>query len=209
MKIAGIILFISLLNTAILYAQIKEGSSGSNEALTPLVLADINEEAQRKVTAFENYLITITDKTKSAQERNEAINTTVGLFLDEEQLVEVSYPNPDGSCCAKTHRKIRDYLNRLRVKPTDVNIKFTDLKMTSDFKLKNIDETHYIATITFWQDFEEKDLQGNVIQKDRTKKDIEIHCSIVRAKVATANGYQEETNVKLGKITVAETLMGK
>ena len=79
--------------------------------LSETQLADFKDKALRKTKALSNYISTIGDKTKDETQRNKAIDLAVGLFMSEDNLVEVSSLN------RKENRrfKIRDYLNKIKM----------------------------------------------------------------------------------------------
>jgi len=195
-----------------IYAQHVEASAAEMSGLSSKVLEDIVAESLRKVNLLETNIATICNKKKSYAERMGAIELALALFLDESKTMEISYSYYEGGiekCCKTLKKSIRSYLNRLLDKPTEVNIKYDEIEVnggTSTFD--KVDANTYKGSITFWQNYTEKNANGNDY-KDKTKKEIEIILKILKQKLPDGAGFKESYDVRLGSISVKETITKK
>ncbi|MCO5247708.1 MAG: hypothetical protein M9887_01995 [Chitinophagales bacterium] len=137
----------------------KKEANNSDEKTNSLVLTDeqkenFKKEAANAIEDLMGLINKIGDPQYSNQERNDAINSAVALFLDESKTVEVtSIKTPN----AKAYHKIRAYLNRIKMVVYNYkSVKYTayDIGFASDFK-KGTDGNYY-AEATFCQLFQAK-----------------------------------------------------
>lgn len=189
-----ILLMLCFLSTTAVKAQ----EVGEEEKLTPAQLEAFKKEASKKINALSNYISIISDKSVDQPIRQKSIELAVKLFLDKNQLVQVSSKNRD----AIRSFKIGEYLNRLRVLPySRVEIEWYDITYVSDFRYGS--DGKYYAVATVFQKFRGYSSEGQLIYEDITQKDIEITVGKQVKKV----GDQEykEWDVLLRQISVLET----
>ncbi len=189
-----ILLVFCFLSTAVVKAQ----EVGEEDKLTPAQLEAFKKEASKKINALSNYISIISDKSIDQPIRQKSIELAVKLFLDKNQLVQVSSKNRD----AIRSFKIGEYLNRLRVLPySRVEIEWYDITYVSDFRYGS--DGKYYAVATVFQKFRGYSSEGQLIYEDITQKDIEITVGKQVKKV----GDQEykEWDVLLRQISVLET----
>ena len=188
------LLMLCFLSTTVVKAQ----EAGEVDRLTPEQLEAFKKEASKKINALSNYISIISDKSIDQPIRQKSIELAVKLFLDKNQLVQVSSKNRD----AIRSFKIGEYLNRLRVLPySRVEIEWYDITYVSDFRYGS--DGKYYAVATVFQKFRGYSSEGQLIYEDITQKDIEITVGKQVKKV----GDQEykEWDVLLRQISVLET----
>lgn len=169
-----------------------------NVKLSADQLEAFREEADRKTHNLSNYIAIIADKTKDQEIRIKAMNLAVKLFIDENQIVQVSSKNRNS---IKSY-KITQYLNRLRVLPyTKVTIQWYDINFIGDFKYGT--DGKYYAVATIFQKFEGFSSEGKIIYEDITKKDIELVLNNQTKQIGDKK--VKEWDVLLGQISVLET----
>lgn len=188
--------------TLLLFAMLSIGFAYAQEAgedkLTPEQLEAFKKEASKKINALSNYISIISDKSIDQAIRQKSIELAVKLFLDKNQLVQVSSKNRD----AIRSFKIGEYLNRVRVLPySRVEIEWYDITYVSDFRYGS--DGKYYAVATVFQKFRGYSSEGQLIYEDITQKDIEITVGKHVKKI----GDQEykEWDVLLRQISVLET----
>lgn len=156
------------------------------------------DEASRKTHNLSNYISIIADKSKNPEIRTKAMNLAIKLFIDENQIVQVSSKNND---YIKSF-KIAEYLNRLRVLPyTKVEIQWYDINFIGEFKYGT--DGKYYAVATIFQKFKGYSNEGKLIYEDITKKDIELVLDRHVKKIGDTE--VKEWDVLLGQISVLET----
>jgi len=191
-------LFTLLLFCFLSCAFAKAQDVSEEDKLTPEQLEAFKKEASKKINALSNYISIISDKSIDQPIRQKSIELAVKLFLDKNQLVQVSSKNRD----AIRSFKIGEYLNRLRVLPySRVEIEWYDITYVSDFRYGS--DGKYYAVATVFQKFRGYSSEGQLIYEDITQKDIEITVGKQVKKV----GDQEykEWDVLLRQISVLET----
>jgi hypothetical protein len=145
---------------------------GTNLGKSPDELAidfdEFSDKALQKIEDFTAFISIIASKETFPESANQAIDLALELFVDENVLVEVSTKGYN----EVIKRKIRDYLNRLKLLKYDrVEIKWADINYVSNFR-KGPDGNYY-GSITVKQTFQGyKDNQ--VVYSDVTQKDVEI-----------------------------------
>ncbi|MEN6454192.1 MAG: hypothetical protein ABFD10_08025 [Prolixibacteraceae bacterium] len=168
--------------------------------LSEIQLADFKDKALRKTKALSNYISTIGDKTKDETQRNKAIDLAVGLFMSEDNLVEVSSLNRKEN----KRFKIRDYLNKIKMLPYNkVTIEWFDIFFSSNFTKRP--DNRYEAVATIYQRFSGVTNEGGVYF-DITKKNILI--IIEQASIETGDRTDKFWEIFLGDIKVEETKKG-
>lgn len=163
-------------------------------------LADFKDKALRKTKALSNYISTIGDKSKDEIQRNKAIDLSVGLFMSEDNVVEVSSLN------SKENKrfKIRDYLLKIKMLPyKKVTIEWFDIFFSSNFTKRP--DGRYEAVATIYQRFSGVNDEGGVYL-DITKKNILI--IIEQASIETGDKTEKFWEIFLGDIKVEETKKG-
>ena len=189
-----IFLLLSFFNVAILNAQ----ESPENEKLSPEELEAFKKEASKKINALSNYISIIADKSIDQAIRQKSIELAVKLFVDRNQLVQVSSTNRD----VVRSFKIGEYLNRLRVLPySRVEIEWYDITYVSDYKYGS--DGKYYAVATVFQKFRGYSAEGQLIYEDITQKDIEI--SVGKQVKKVGDKEYKEWDVLLRQISVLET----
>lgn len=181
---------------------IKEVGLFSADSLKEAVLsesqlADFKDKALRKTKALSNYISTIGDKTKDEVQRDKAIDLAVGLFMSEDNVVEVSSLN------SKENKrfKIRDYLLKIKMLPyKKVTIEWFDIFFSSNFTKRP--DGRYEAVATIYQRFSGVNDEGGVYL-DVTKKNILI--IIEQATIETGDKTEKFWEIFLGDIKVEET----
>lgn len=129
---------------------------------------EFSDKALQKIEDFTAFISIVASKETFPESANQAIELAIELFVDENVLVEVSTKGYN----EVIKRKIRDYLNRLKLLKYDkVEIKWADINYVSNFR-KGPDGNYY-GSITVKQTFQGyKDNQ--VVYSDVTQKDVEI-----------------------------------
>lgn len=168
--------------------------------LSEAQLADFKDKALRKTKALSNYISTIGDKIKDNIQRDKAIDLAVGLFMSEDNVVEVSSLNSKES----KRFKIRDYLLKVKMLPyKKVSIEWFDIFFSSNFT-KRLDG-RYEAIASIYQRFSGVNDEGGVYF-DVTKKNIVI--IIEQAAIGTGDRLDNFWEIFLGDIKVEETKKG-
>lgn len=126
------------------------------------------ERALQKTKELGVYISIIADKSTESEYVDNAIDLAVQLFLNEESSVEVSNVNSN----SKVQYPIRTYLTRLKLLPYDhIEISWSNISYVSNLK-KGADGRYY-GIITMQQKFFGF-LEGEVVYKDTTQKNIEV-----------------------------------
>jgi hypothetical protein len=168
--------------------------------LSEAQLADFKDKALRKTKALSNYISTIGDKSKDEVQRNKAIDLSVGLFMSEDNVVEVSSLNSNGN----KRFKIRDYLLKIKMLPYKrVKIEWFDIFFSSNFTKRP--DGRYEAVATIYQRFTGENNEGGIYQ-DITKKNIVI--VIEQASIDFGDRTEKFWEIFLGDIKVEETKKG-
>ena len=172
--------------------------SSEGDKLTPEQLEAFKKEASKKINALSNYISIISDKSIDQPIRQKSIELAVKLFLDKNQIVQVSSKNRD----VVRSFKIGEYLNRLRVLPySRIEIEWYDITYVSDFRYGS--DGKYYAVATVFQKFRGYSSEGQLIYEDITQKDIEI--SVGKQVKRVGDQEYKEWDVLLRQISVLET----
>lgn len=177
-----ILLIISLLSTTV-----------KAQTLNEVRLEEYRKLTEERMADFENYLSIITDKSKSIEERREAIEQARGLFFEGAKM-QVTGRN-------KTTKRlpIGGYLNSLLTltQYDKVVVTYYDIATVSKFE-KGVDG-NYHATATYFQKFEGfKD--GKAIFGDKVRKDISVTGTVGNQKMK-----DDDMKIFFGDVTVRET----
>lgn len=179
-------------------AQLSAQDNAENEKLTPAQLEAFKKEASKKINALSNYITIIADKSIDQPIRQKSIELAVKLFVDKNQLVQVSSSTRD----VVRSFKIGEYLNRLRVLPySRVEVEWYDITYVSDYRYGS--DGKYYAVATVFQKFRGYSSEGQLIYEDITQKDIEI--SIGKQVKRVGDKEYREWDVLLRQISVLET----
>lgn len=179
-------------------AQLSAQDNSENEKLTPEQLEAFKKEASKKINALSNYISIIADKSIDQPIRQKSIELAVKLFVDKNQLVQVSSSTRD----VVRSFKIGEYLNRLRVLPySRVEVEWYDITYVSDYKYGS--DGKYYAVATVFQKFRGYSAEGQLIYEDITQKDIEI--SVGKQVKRVGDKEYKEWDVLLRQISVLET----
>lgn len=178
--------------------QLSAQNNAENEKLTPEQLEAFKKEASKKINALSNYISIIADKSIDQPIRQKSIELAVKLFVDKNQLVQVSSSTRD----VVRSFKIGEYLNRLRVLPySRVEVEWYDITYVSDYKYGS--DGKYYAVATVFQKFRGYSAEGQLIYEDITQKDIEI--SVGKQVKRVGDKEYREWDVLLRQISVLET----
>jgi len=155
------------------------------------------ERTKRKISEFQQHIITICNKEEPMEKRIMAERESLKLFY-KGAVMETSYIDESGQ--VKTiSRPIEEYLARLKSLPyIKVVIKFYDIVYIRDFTLGP--DGKYYSTATIFQKF--VGFNGdNIVYSDITEKEIEIIIDLVEDKFYNEKHWK----VFLGDIKVTET----
>lgn len=205
MKLKGLILLTLIVISGRIFSQNSSSSadtvSGKN-LFDYIIMTDeekkiFKEYTKQKIEEFQQYIITIGDKSQPEELRNMAEREAVKLFY-KGATIEISNVDEKGKTNIVT-RPIEKYLARLKALPyTRVIIKYYDIAYISDF-IKGPDGKYY-STATIIQEF--TGIVGDKIQyTDVTKKEIEVVVDLVE------DSFYMERHWKifLGNIKAVET----
>ena len=169
-----------------------------NGALSPGQVEALKEKILEKVNLLTNYLAIIADKRRDMELRNQAVGQAVNLFLDENQIVEVS-------SVTRTDVQqipVRLYFRRLQTLPYhEVRVTFYEVATLS--ALERRPDGRWSATATIFQRFEGYGGDGELKYKDRTVKVIEVIIEQEVVRIGSRTHYIPA--VRLGNIRVKET----
>jgi hypothetical protein len=142
--------------------------SENTDDLTDLDFAEFSDKAMQKIDDLGSFISLISSKETYPDQANQAIDLAVNLFVSEEAVVEVSTVGYS----ALVKRKIREYLNRLKLLKYDkVDIRWADLNYVSNFR-KGPDGNYY-GTVSLKQTFQGY-VDNQVVYSDVTQKEIEV-----------------------------------
>jgi hypothetical protein len=167
--------------------------------LSEAELTAFRKEALKRVEALGDFLRTITNKSIDPSVRIDAVSAACRLFVDEQQIVEVSSKYRT----TITKYKIRQYLNALRVRNDigRVEIKWYNINYIRDFKLGT--DGKYYATITIFQKYGGYSPEGLLQYEDITQKDVGVVLSSMGKKIG--DRVVNKWDVLLRDISVVET----
>lgn len=169
------------------------------ERLSPEQLEAFKSEASKKIGALSNYISIIANKSIDQSIRRKSVELAVNLFVNGDQLVQVSSKNRDHI----RSYKIAEYLNRIRVLPySRVEIEWYDITYVSDYKYGS--DGKYYAVATVFQKFRGYSAEGELLYEDVTRKNIEI--SVGKHIKKVGDKEYNEWDVLLRQISVIETI---
>lgn len=157
----------------------------------------IDSLAMEKVRDLSKYISLIGNKETGFSEANRAIERTIELFADGAEIGVSSLQRDK-----VTYYGVREYLQRLMALNYDrVEISWFDIHYISD--LEQQPDGRFVGIVTIYQQFTASSKDGDVIYKDKTKKDITIYVERRQRQVNGRNiGFWD---VILGDIRVTET----
>jgi hypothetical protein len=193
--------FLMLLKCNVLFSQdsiIKDQSALFDQ----IVLSDkdkavFKEYTRQKVEEFQQYIVTIGNKSEPMELRNMAEREALKLFY-KGALIEISHISNNGTT-EIVSRPVEKYLARLKSLPyTKVVIKYYDIAYITDF-IRGPDGRYY-STATIVQQF--TGFMGDKVQyTDITKKEIEIVVDLVEDTFFKEKRWR----IFLGNIKAVET----
>lgn len=131
-------------------------------------LRRFRDKALQKASDLGRYLSLISNKNKSEEDKQYAINAALDLFVNDSARVEVSSLNRE----VKEQFYIREYLERLRYLPYDkVELIWINAQLVSRFR-KGKDDKYY-GIITAQQLFRGF-LENEIVYQDVTEKNVEV-----------------------------------
>lgn len=172
-------------------------NSNSPSELNNIDFDEFSDKALQKIDDFTNYLGIIASKETYPESANQAIELAIELFVSEDVQVEVS----TSGFSASMKRKIRDYLNRLKLLKYDrVDIQWADINYVSNFR--KAPDGNYYGTVSVKQTFRGyKDNQ--VVYSDVTAKDVEV---VIKGMEKSIQGQKQMVwDVLLSDIGVVDT----
>lgn len=167
--------------------------------LTDEQLEAFKTEASKKIAALSNYISIIANKSIDGSIRQKSVELAVKLFVDKDQLIQVSSTNRN----TIRSYKIGEYLNRLRVLPySRVEVEWYDITYVSDYRYGS--DGKYYAVATVFQKFRGYSAEGELLYEDVTRKNIEI--SVGKYTKRIGDQEYKEWDVLLRQISVLETI---
>ena len=162
---------------------------------SPERLEEFRKLTEQRVADFQEYLSIVTDKKRPMEERKEAIELAVGLFIEGAKM-QVSGKN-------KTTQRvpIRGYFNKLLGLAQYHEIKITYYDVATVSKFEKGADGDYHATATYFQKFEGFDASGKALYADRTRKDIAVN-----GKAGNKDRDKNDLKIFFGDVTVRETI---
>jgi hypothetical protein len=126
------------------------------------------KKAIQKTNQLNIYLKVICDKAANFEEINKAIDQSVGLFVDENAVIETSSVNRNDI----KRYKIRNYLSHIKLVNYDkIEIEWTNVQYVSDVKLAP--DGNYYGVVSFEQVFRGY-RDGKLIYQDLTRKNATV-----------------------------------
>ncbi len=149
---------------------------------------EILKEVKDKINFFNSCISYVADKKNSREDRNSMIESAVGLFESENNIMYILNLKDE----KPKKIRIKTYFEHLRDLPYDrVEISFPEVKY-EQFELNP--DANYVGTYSYTQIFRSyKD--GKKAYSDIVQKDVEIN-------VYAPKGDKDNWNIKLGDINV-------
>lgn len=162
---------------------------------SPARMEEFRKLTEQRVADFQQYLSIIANKQASIEQRKEAIDLAMGLFIDGARM-QVS--GRDGK--PKPPIPIRAYLNRLMGlnQYNRIEIVFYDVATVSKFE-KGPDGDYY-ATATYFQQFKGFDANGKLLYGSKDRKDIAVN-----GKAGNQDMNEDDLKIYFGDVVVRET----
>ena len=160
--------------------------------------SEFEAKATQKTTQFSAYLKLLCNKSTPQDEMNKAINMAVGLFVNEDAIVETSSLTT-GTTTKRS--KIRNYLREVKMLNYDkIELDWTNVQYVSDVRLAP--DGTWRGIVTFEQTFRGY-RDGDLIYKDITTKKAEV---VMKGYTKNEDGRQvSHWDVLLGDIGVKWT----
>lgn len=164
-----------------------------------VVPSDYAAMAMDKIRKLEAKIKLIGDKESEQSDVNAAIEEALKLFIDDQQIIEVS-------SCRQTNKvtpyTIKEYLQRLAsLSYNAVKIEWYNMEYLSPLK-KAADDTYHGA-VTVYMQFTGFDEYGERVYQDVTEKIIGV--KVQAEKVATQGQMEDHWEAYLGNIKVKKT----
>ena len=129
---------------------------------------EFEKKALQKTNQLNIYLKVICDKAANYEEINKAIDQSIGLFVDENAMIETSSVNRND---VKRYR-IRSYLSHIKLVNYDkIEIEWTNVQYVSD--VKQAPDGNYYGVVSFEQVFRGY-RDGKLIYQDVTRKNATV-----------------------------------
>ena len=130
--------------------------------------AEFEKKALQKTNQLNIYLKVICDRSADYEEINKAIDQSMGLFVDENAMIETSSVNRND---VKRY-KVRNYLSHIKlIKYDKIEIEWTNVQYVSD--LKQGPDGNYYGVVSFEQVFRGY-RDGKLIYEDVTRKNTNV-----------------------------------
>ncbi|MEP7279992.1 MAG: hypothetical protein ABI813_15195 [Bacteroidota bacterium] len=130
--------------------------------------AEFEKKALQKTNQLNIYLKVICNKAANYEEINKAIDQAVGLFVDENAMIETSSVNRND---VKRY-KIRSYLSHIKLVNYDkIEIEWTNVQYVSD--VKQGPDGNYYGVVSFEQVFKGY-RDGKLVYQDVTRKNTNV-----------------------------------
>ncbi len=197
--IKGISIMLIFINSTKLFGQVNELKFNGPSNLTSLEEEKFKGLVLKKVHLLTNYISTIGDKDQESAKRQDAIDSAIKFFIDEDRIVQVS------SKTRKVTRNIpvRTYFQRLYgIEASRVKITFYEVARITEFTAGKDGNLYGVAQI--FQLFESFDGEGRLKYTDKTIKNVQV--VITLKEKFTGQKMEKIMEVKLGDINVEETI---
>lgn len=155
---------------------IENSSLNNSVQFTDDQLSKFEKQALDNLNELIDQINIISYKKNSEQRKNDAIAAAMNLFSSEENTVEIrSIKNPNNPTY---FRKIRDYLNRLKLLAYS-DVKFTGFEINISKKLEKGIDGRWYGTISFCQKME-MDIKYGTIEQNGIKRRTDITCKKIQ-----------------------------
>jgi len=161
---------------------------------SPERLEEFRKLTEQRVVDFQEYLSIVTDKKRSMEERKEAIELAVGLFIEGAKM------QVKGKNNSAQRVPIRAYFNKLLGLNQYHAVKITYYDVATVSKFEKGADGDYHATATYFQKFEGFDEAGKALYADKTRKDIAVN-----GKVGNQDMNKKDLTIYFGDVTVRQT----
>ncbi|MDF7821814.1 hypothetical protein P1X15_29625 [Runella sp. MFBS21] len=159
-------------------------------------LEEFRKLTEHRVADFQQYLSIIADKKASPEQKKEAIDLTMDLFIEGAKM-QVS--GRDGK--PRPPQPIRGYLNRLSGLDKYTKIEITSYAVAAVSKFEKGPDGDYHATATYFQQFKGFDSNGKLLYGSQDRKDI-----AVSGKTGNKDMKKDDLKIFFGDIVVRETI---
>ncbi len=141
----------------------------SSIELSPEEQDYFSRRARKKTEALSLYLSILSDAKADELYQDDAVTQAIGLFVDEDRLVEVTSLNSDSA----RYYKIDQYLNHIRMLPySRVEILWNQIAYIN--QIKRAADGNYYGLISIEQIFRGFNDENRVIYEDVTRKNLQV-----------------------------------